>query len=192
MKRMLLVVVAATCAMLPGRPCQAQRDDITVRYLRAAISSLQKNTQVSITAEFMATPGLRDVNDVFLRSKGVSRFSIRDPGNGDVFDNMYCRHDSPAFKDLLAANGRRIYRFSGYRDRGESNSDGVFVTRVEFIREIKEDEAAAPAPGETAATPPRLRVTLIDNTTSNRSVLFNVQPGQSYKLNGYTVQVDAD
>lgn len=189
-----MFLVAGLLLAVTAERSAAQREETTIRYLKAAVSSLPKNSTVTVTGEFMLTPGLREVQDVFLRSKGISRFSIRDPQTGDIFDGMYCAHDSPAFKDLLTARSRRLYRFTAYRDRGESRTEGVFVTRVELVRELRDDEDPLPAvtPAEGPGMPGRFRVTLIEQASSNRSVLFNVEPGTAYTLNGFTIVIERE
>jgi len=162
----------------------AQEKEYSVSFLRAAAGSLGDRAPVVVVGAYLANPGLLEAQGFYLRGKGFSRFSAKDTQTGAVFTSMYCDQNSKAFSDLVGSKTKN-YRFYGYKDRGEENESGFFVTRVEAIREA-EKPAAAPTTAKS------FRVTITDNATSNRTVVANVSPGQSYAVGGVTFKVEIE
>ncbi len=197
MTRSRMLVAAVAAAGLAGATLLwAQTRDYTPSFLRAAISSIRDRTPVTVTGEYMSTRSLVEARGTYLRGKGYSRFFVRDTENGAIFESMYCEQDSKAFSDLLAAQGRKVYTFSGHKERGEMREDAVIVTRVEWLRDITEPPAATAAspllvaPAGAGGAPKPLRVTITNHSTSNRTVVANVVRGQAYTVDNLTVIVE--
>lgn len=172
-----LVALVAAFALAPER-AGAQDRDTSVPYLRAAIGSLSLRDRVTFTAVYDGQSGLQEATGRYLRGKGYSRFTAIDPTSGQVFNSVYCLQDSKVFSDLIQVRGRQTFTFHGYKDRGESKEDAVVVTQLERVgtETPKGADEAAEGPGQT------FRVTLTDLSTSNRTVIVNVEPGKPYRL----------
>lgn len=171
---------------ISGEAAAQARKTYTPQYLRAAISSIRDRARVTVTGEFDAQRGLVATTESWLRGKGFSRFTVKDPDTGFAFDSMYCKHDSEAFEGLLNVGTRRVYRFHGYKDEGEQREDAVIVESVELVRDIKPEETV-----KAEAKPDlRLRVTITDNASGVKTVLVNVIKGQVYRLEGLSVVVE--
>jgi hypothetical protein len=168
--------------ILPGL-VSAQTKDISVAYLRAAVGTIGDRSAVQLNAAFQPDPGLVEATGNYLRGKGYCRFSVKDPQSGVGFTSMYCRQDSPAFKELINP-GAKTYRMSGYKDYGEQNEPSVFVTGVVALPE--KGGKAGEDKGRT------FRVIIRDNGSSNRTELANVVLGQTYSVAGITLQIEAE
>lgn len=159
-----------------------QSKETSVAFLRAAIGSLGDRAQVQLEALFTPDQGLVETTGTYLRGKGFSRLTITDPRSGVSFSSVYCSQDSQAFRDLLAS-GPQIYRFSGYKDYGEQHEPALFVTAIEPVAE-------KPARMADDRSGRKLRVTIIDNASSNRTEVANVLMGRSYQVGGITFIVE--
>jgi hypothetical protein len=162
----------------------AQTKEISVSYLRAAIGSLDDRSSVQLNAVFMADPGLVDSTGNYLRGKGYSRFSVKDPRSGVVFTSMYCRQDSQAFKELINSS-TKTYRLSGYKEYGEQKEPAIIVTGV--VPSAEKGGAVSGGPGART-----FRVILVENASSNRTELANVALGQAYNVAGFTLQIEEE
>jgi hypothetical protein len=167
----------------------AQQKEVSVAYLRAAMSSLSDRASIVVYATYLPDPGLVEAYGRYLRGKGYSRFSIKDPQTGAEFASMYCAHDSKAFKDLISVTTPTTFRFYGYKDNVETTQSGIFVESVEPYKEVPPEERPSTAPATAAS---RFRVTVTDNATSNRTVLADVKLGQSYNAAGVTLRIDSE
>jgi hypothetical protein len=167
------------------RESTAQTKEISVAYLRAAIGSLPDRAAVQLTALFLPEQGLLEASGSHLRGKGYCRFSVRDPRSGVIFASMYCRQDSPVFKELVASSGPQNYRFSGYKDYGEQNEPSIHVTSAEALA-----EKPVRIPGEKGAK--TFRVILRDQAGSNQTELANVILGKTYNAAGITFTVEEE
>jgi hypothetical protein len=177
-----LMAVGAVLCQMPVSAV-AQDKDISVSYLRAAVSSLADGTRVRLPGDYSAAEGLHDATGVYLRNKGYSRFTIRD---GDIeFRNVYCPYDSKAFAELLKVKGTRRFIFSGYKQRGERHEDAIFVTDVEEVPEREQ-------PKDVVQIGKVYRLTMIDNTSSNRTVLGNIELGKPVRFLGTTLVLDEE
>jgi len=173
-------------ALALSSPALAQfRKEYTPQYLRAALGSVRHNTTMSVTGEFDAALGLRDMEE-YLDGDAYSRFTIKDPETAFEFTSMYCEHGSTVFKTLLSARGRKVYTFHGQRQTGDDQEDAFFATRVIFVREIKPKPEKKPPPTTDGA----LRVVITDSKTGQRTVVANVVKGQPYEVDNLTVVVE--
>jgi len=176
--------IAVCAAMAIRLSANAQETGISVAYLRATVSALRDNESVTVKGIFMSNPGLEQPTGWNLRRQPICRFAVKDTQTGVVFSSMYCRLDSSAFTDLIAATTPRAFFFKGHRDDGENNEPAIFVTAVQPCTEkIVVSEGTAPT---------SFRVTITDNATRNRTVLANVALGQAYSVGGMTVVVEQD
>ena len=167
----------------------AEQKEVNVAYLRAAINTISDREAVVLVATYLPDPGLVEAQGRNERRKGFARFSVKDLKTGTVFTSMYCAQDSAAFKDLIAVTKPTAFRFSCTKDYGESNEPGIFVKSVESYTETATGEGA---PAAAAPSEARYRVTLVDNVTSNRTVLADVALGQSYSAGGVTVRIEPE
>jgi hypothetical protein len=182
-----LVALMAAASLLASH-ARAQNKETSVPYLRAAISSLSVNDRVTFTAIYDAQAGLQVATGRYLRGKGYSRFVVIDPKSGVFFDSAYCLQESKVFSDLLEVKGRQTFVFYGYKDRGESKEDAVIVTQAERV-----GPETAPGAKATAELPKRtFRVTLTDLSTSNQTVIVNVEPGKPCRLLNSLILVEEE
>jgi hypothetical protein len=159
---------------------------LSVSYLRAALGSLEDRTSVSVLGEYVGESGMVEATGYYLRNKGYSRFTIQDPATGVAFGSIYCSHDSSVFNELLTVRGKKRYVFHGYKGTAEGRKDGFFVTSLTAVA-----VPAAESP-EVAAGPRTFRVTVIDQATSNRTVMVNVELGKPLNLMGSTLIIEAE
>ena len=160
-----------------------QTKEISVAYLRAAVGTISDRSSVQLNAVFLPDPGLVEATGNYLRGKGYSRFSVKDPQSGVVYTSMYCRQDSQAFRELINP-GAKTYRMSGYKDSGEQNEPSIFITGVLAL-----PEKGGKVGDEKGRT---FRVIIRDNASSNRTELANVVMGQAYSVAGITLQIEAE
>lgn len=171
------LVLVAVLSAAQGQ-VRAQTQTTSVPYLRAAIGSLSLRDRVTFTAVFDGQTGLREATGRYLRGKGYSRFTVSDPTSGLAFDAVYCLQNSKVFTDLIQVRGRQTFVFYGYKDRGEEKEDAVVVTQVERVGN-ETSPGAASTPSGSLKT---YRVTLTDLSTSNETVIVNVELGKAYRL----------
>jgi hypothetical protein len=174
--------------LLLCRATPARGKDVSVRYLRAAIGSIRDRAPLSFVAEYSAADGLTEVRHSYLRGKGFSRFTVRDPESGFTFDQVYCQKNAAVFRTLIELQEDTLYRFQGYKEQGEERADAVFVTSIEPVRSREAESLRA---AETAG-PKTYRLVLTDHITSNRTVLVNIELGKRYNLMGTTVVVEEE
>ena len=166
----------------------AEQNDVNVAYLRAALSTIPDRGPVILLASYLPDPGLVEPQGRSTRRRGFVRFSVKDLKTGTVFGSMYCAQDSAAFKKLIAVTKPTAFRFRGYKDYGEANESGIFVDSVEPYAETSSSGESSPTDAARAET--RYRVTIVDNATSNRTVLSDVAMGRSYNAGGVTVRIE--
>lgn len=188
--RSRLIPITIVSLMVLSSVSFAQRQELSVAYLRAAINSLPDRQPVMIYATFLPDPGLVQAANRYIRGgSGYSRFSIKDPQSGAEFSLMYCSHDSRAFKDLITVNEPKTFRFYGYKDDVEMFLTGIFVETVEPYEEpIVEKKTASSSASRTG----HIRITITDNVTSNRTVLADVTTGRSYVVGGVSISVEPE
>lgn len=173
--------------VLAGLAASAQTKDVTVPYLRAAAGSLSDRATVTFEAVYVAGNGMVEASGWTLRGKGISRFSVRDPHSPAVFTGMYCAQDSKAFKQLVAIDGTKVVRFSGYKGDGEGREAGIYVTAIEILATpVKKIEDSGDKAGKT------FRVTVKDKDSGTKTVLANVSLGKTYTVEGLTLTVEAE
>ncbi len=190
MKRQYVTWIALVILAGTGAPASAQtRKEYSPQFLRAAIGSIRDRSRVAVVGEFDASTGLKATTQSWLRGKGFSRFTVKDPKTGFTFDSMYCHHESEAFRDLLNVSTRRVYRFIGQKDEGEEREDAVIVETVQMLSEIKPEEEQEQEAPEVKEDRP-LRVTITDEETGTKTVLVNVVKGQVYKLEGLSLVIE--
>lgn len=179
------VAVAGLIAVCAGNlPAQAR--NVSVGYLRAALGSIQDRASISIEGRYSGKQGLKDARGSYLRSKGYSQFTIADAETGLTFDLAYCKHDSTAFNELLSVKGSKLYVFQGHKGSGEGRADAFFVTSVTPVRD------SGPAEVEQEDRVKHFMVTIIDNATSNRTVMMNVELGKEFKMVGSTLIIEEE
>ncbi|MBN1557707.1 MAG: hypothetical protein JW951_06135 [Lentisphaerae bacterium] len=171
-----------------GGEAGAQSSKVSVRYLRAAAGGLRERATVSVEGVYLAEPGLVEARGTYVEGKGYSRFAVKDPVTGVVFDDMYCGQGTSAFDTLLDTLEPKLFEFSGYKDDADRDRPAIFVERV---RLIGDPPGADPEePRETG--PATYRIIVTDAATSNRTVLVNVRPGRAYSLLGATLVLEKE
>ena len=164
-----------------------QKDVVTVRYLRAAITSIRDRSSVTVRGEYLSVEGLKHVTGRYMRGKPYSRFSAADPTSGQVFTSLYCEHGSEAFTALLETTGRKVFDLQGETGRGEQGEDAILVKRVKLVEdlEVSKEKTAKEEGG-------RFRITLTAKATGKQTVLVNVMEGELYPVDGYIVVVERE
>ena len=147
--------------------------DLTVKYLRAGISSIPNNADVTLVGEYMANRGLVSVEDRE-GGKAFSSFSVKDPDSNFTFESIYCEQGAKVFEELLNTTASATFRFYGYKGRNDKWEPVIFVRRIELVA-----PAETPKPA-VAAAPALLRITVTDPATGRSTVLHNVTAGQTY------------
>lgn len=167
----------------------AQHKDVSVAYLRAALSTIPDRGSVVLRATYLPDPGLIEPQGRGARGGGFCRFSVKDPKTGTVFGSMYCAQDSAAFKGLIAVTKPTAFYFRGYKDYGEANAPGIFVESVEPSTE----PSSEPTDVAPQASPEvRFRVTITDNVTSNRTILADVAMERAYSVGAVTLSIERE
>jgi len=177
-------LVGAGLVSLAGGEACAQRRDVTVQYLKAALGSIADRERVSLEAEYSVEDGLTEARGSYLRNKGFSQFTVLDPASGAKFSSAYCEHDSKVFNELLGIKEEKRFIFAGYKGKGERREDAIFVTSVTPL-----SEPPRPSAREKSQTT-TYRVTMIDHVTSNRTVLVNIELGKRYNVMGTTLVLE--
>lgn len=180
----LLCLVGAGLVSLVGGEACAQRRDVTVQYLKAALGSIADRDRVSLDAEYSVEAGLTEARGSYLRNKGFSRFTVLDPVSGAEFGSAYCEHDSKVFNELLGVKEKKRFIFAGYKGKGEGREDAIFVTSVTPLSEPRQPPAKEKRQTTT------YRVTMIDHVSSNRTVLVNIELGKRYNVMGTTLVLE--
>jgi len=184
----LLPVLVLSLVALP-LIASAQHKQVTVAYLRAALSTIPDHGAVVLLATYLPDPGLVEPQGRGARGGGFCRFSVKDPKTGTVFGAMYCAQDSAAFKGLIAVAKPTAFYFRGTKDYGEANAPGIFVESIEPSSEPSGEQiSVAPQPPSEA----RFRVTITDNVTSNRTVLADVAMERSYSVGAVTLSIERE
>jgi len=184
--RVKVRTVFLCASLLAAASAQAQRE-VSINYLRAALGSLSDRERIAFEAVYAASDGMDQATETPLRGKGYSRLTLRDPNSGATFDDVYCEHDSRVFNTLLPVQADKRFRFEAYKDQGERRVDAIFLTAATPVR-TPPAEAASPPPSR----PTGFRVTMIDHSTSNRTVLVNIELGKPYNLMGTTLLIEAE
>lgn len=188
LKRVVLTcLLVSIVAVAPD--VRAAPEEVSVAYLRAAITSIDRRERVKVTAKLDTERGLQTADYLWLRNKGYSQFSIVDPQSGARFGSMYVSHDSAAFEDLVGAQGSdAFFTFTGERGRGDRKEPAIFVRDVRPGR-----SGAVKARGRAQVSGPQtFRVVLTDVATSNRTVLVNVELGKPYNVLGTRLLIEAE
>jgi len=173
--------------MLAGLSAPAQTKEVTVPYLRAAVGSLPDQASVTFQAVYVPGSGMVEATGWNMRGKGITHFSVRDPLSPAVFAGMYCTQDSKAFKQLVAIEGAKVIRITGYKGYGDGQEAGVYATNVEILESpVKKVQGDGDKAGRT------FRVTVKDTESGTKTVLANVSLGKTYTVEGLTLTVEAE
>lgn len=183
--RYLVVIMIFVAGLVPDAAAQGR--NVSVAYLRAALNSLPDRGSVSFTAEYSGREGLKQASGSYLRNKGFSRFTVRDPETGLTFNSIYCEQGSAVFNELLKVTGTRRFNFQGHKGTGEGREDAIFVTSAEPVR-LPRDERVEEEEEEEKT----YRVTIVDHATSNRTVMVNVELGKEFNLMGATLLIEEE
>ena len=189
MKRIVLVIAILIAGLVQSG--WAQKKVLTAAYLRASVGALDERSSVVVRAEYLGSPGMVAAEGRGLRNKGFSRFSIRDPETGAVFDSMYCKQESDVFWRLLKSKTDALLVFRGEKSRGEDREDAIMVDRLENVLLSPSEVAARVAKEEPVEVKqPQLRVTLVDEETGVRTVLTHIERGTPVRVDGLMIVVE--
>jgi len=200
-KPMLHILATVSLMIATTIAGRAETKEVSASFLRAAVSSIDNRSDITVAADYPGVAALQDVIGWYRRNDGYSRFSVKDPQSKVVFDAMYVRQGSSVFNQLLLIDKPHHFRFRGYKDFGENREDAIFVTSAEDLGPVVRPPATvttsvAPTVGQVGAgataSGPNLRVTITDNTTSNRTVITNMEMNHTYTVNGMTVIVESE
>ena len=183
----VLPILVVLAAVFNGRAL-GQGEEVSVKFLRAAVSSIAYDEKIVVTGEYSEADGLLEATGRFLRGKGYSQFSIKDPDSGVTFDAAYCHRDTKAFRDLMKVSGSKRFKFYGSKARGERDEEAIFVTSVTEVEEPVEGVGS----GRSRAGSGTYRITMVDKVTSNKTVLVNIQVGKPYSLFGSTLILEEE
>jgi len=173
--------------VIAGQGVIAQTREVSVPFLRAAIGSLADRTTVTLEAVYLPDPGLVESTGRYMRGKGFSRFSIRDPQSVGIFTSMYCAQDNKAFKELLTIQEPTRVRLYAYKDSGENSEAALLVTGMEVMAEPVKKVMAT----QGKVNGP-FRVTIKDTTSGTKTILTNVMVGKSYTIEGMTLMIELE
>ena len=124
-RRAFLLCFVAVTSM-----ASAEQKDVTVAYLRAALTTIPDHGSVILIATYLPDPGLVEPQGRRVYRQWFIRFSVKDLKTGTVFGSMYCAQGSAVFKSLIAGTKPTAFRFYGSKEYGESNEAGGFVNSV--------------------------------------------------------------
>jgi len=175
---------------LIGTPAWGQKKVLSAAYLKASVGAINNRSSVTIRAEYLVDPGMVEAEGWTLRNKGFSRFSVRDPHTGAVFESMYCKQESDAFWRLLKAKQNTELTFHGEKGSGEDREGAIFVDRIENVLLSPSAIAQRIARTEKTADDRPLRVSIVNDETGLRTVLTNVKRGTPVKVEGLTITVE--
>ncbi len=189
MRRLARILAVAVLFSLLGAITTGLAEKVTVKYLIAALGTLQVRDEVTVEGIYAGNLGMEEALRGPLRNKGLTRFAIRDPESGALFDLIYCEVGSAVFNTLIKINDEKPFVFEGRRIQGETRQGSILCTSVRTIRRPLTSMAVSTpaAGGAMAERPQRFRVIMIDGATSNRTVTADVKLNQRYEIMGNTV-----
>lgn len=189
MRRLARILAVAVLFSLLGAITTGLAEKVTVKYLIAALGTLQVRDEVTVEGIYAGNLGMEEALRGPLRNKGLTRFAIRDPESGALFDLIYCEVGSAVFNTLIKINDEKPFVFEGRRIQGETRQGSILCTSVRTIRRPLTSVAVSTpaAGGAMAERPQRFRVIMIDGATSNRTVTADVKLNQRYDIMGNTV-----
>ena len=185
-----IVLCVVMTSLLYSRSAWGQKKVLSAAYLKASIGAIDDRRSVSIRAEYLIDPGMAQAEGWRLRNKGYSRFSIRDPQTGALFESMYCRQESDVFWQLLRAEENTVFTFHGDKGSGEDREDAIFVDRVDSVLLTPTAIARRIADQDEQEAAPPMRVTIVNEETGTRTVLTGIKRGTPVKVEGLTITVD--
>lgn len=185
-----IVLYAVIIASLLGSPAWGQKKVLSAAYLKASVGAINNRSSVTVRAEYLIDPGMVEAEGWQLRNKGFSRFSVRDPNTGVVFESMYCKQESDVFWRLLKAQENVELTFRGEKGSGEDREGAIFVDRVDSILLTPHAIAQRIAKTDKADEGGALRVSIVNDETGMRTVLTNVKRGTPVKVEGLTITVE--
>ena len=186
--RWIVLCVMMMTSILCG-PAWGQKKVLSAAYLKASIGAIDDRRSVTIRAEYLVDPGMTQAEGWRLRNKGYSRFSIRDPQTGALFESMYCKQESDVFWELLKAEGNKELTFHGEKGSGEDREGAIFVSRIDSVLLTPRAVARRIANVKEPETTP-LRVTIVNEETGTRTVLTGVKRGTPVKVEGLAITVE--
>ncbi len=190
---MFIAVSGVICSMAFGG-----HQTVTVRYLNAALGTIDIRERITVTAAYVGTDGMEEALKGPLRSKELTRFSIKDPTSSAVFELMYCKINSDVFNKLININdNNHIFTFEGIKTQGEYRNGAIIVqsikpARKKYIQSVtaaNTENAGGTTAGE-ASTPEKYRIIMTDQATSNRVITTDVELGKKYDILGNTVVIE--
>jgi hypothetical protein len=189
MRRLTRILAVAVLFSLLGAITTGLAEKVTVKYLIAALGTLQVRDEVTVEGIYAGNLGMEEALRGPLRNKGLTRFAIRDPESGALFDLIYCEVGSAVFNTLIKINDEKPFVFEGRRIQGETRQGSILCTSVRTIRRPLTSVAVRTpaAGGAIAERPQRFRVIMVDGATSNRTVTADVKLNQRYEIMGNTV-----
>lgn len=167
----------------------ALQQNVTVKYLIAALGTIQVRDRISVTAVYVGSEGMSEAVRGPLRNKGLARFYIKDQTSSSVFEFMYCEIESAVFKKLININDdTKSFVFEGVKMQGEDRRGSIIVKSVRTARNIPK-EVSVSGPEAVSATPDRYRIIMINQATSNRTVTADIKMGEKYDIQGHTIMI---
>jgi hypothetical protein len=168
----------------------AVHKNVTVKYLIAALGTIDMRDRISVTAAYIGSEGMEEAVRGPMRNKGVAKFYIKDPTSSAVFELMYCEVNSPVFKTLVDINDdTQVFIFEGVKSQGEDRRGSIMVKSIRPARNIPQPVAVS-GPDAGNASPDKYRIIMINQATSNRTVTADVELGEKYEIMGNTVIIE--
>ncbi len=188
LRRTMFLVFLVNIFFMGAVEVQALHQDVSVKYLVAALGTLKIRDRISVTALYVGSDGMEEAVRGPLRNKGLTRFYIKDPASSAVFDLMYCEVGSAVFKTLIDINDdTKAFVFKGVKMQGENNRGSIIVKSVRIARNVPKP-VSVNGPAATGSTvPDKFRIIMINQATSNRTVTADVVLGEKYDIQGNTV-----
>lgn len=187
-KRILVFMAGMLC--MSTIVALAVHKDVTVKYLNAALGSLQIRDRVSVTAFYVGSEGMTEAVRGPLRNKGLTQFYIKDPASSAVFELMYCDVESSIFKTLIKINNdTTAFVFEGIKTQGSDSRGAILVKSIRQTRNIPKAVTIS-GPASVNSSPDKYRIIMIDQATSNRTVTVDVELGKKYDIMGNTIIIE--
>ncbi len=188
LRRTIFLVFLVNIFFMGAVEVQALHQDVSVKYLIAALGTLKIRDRISVTALYVGSEGMEEAVRGPFRNKGLTRFSIKDTTSSSVFDLMYCEVGSSVFKALININDNtKAFVFEGVKMQGENNRGSIIVKSVRIVRNVPKPVSVNGPAATGSTTPDKFRIIMINQATSNRTVTADVVLDEKYNIQGNTV-----
>ena len=179
MKLSAFHTIIVTLAIMAFTPCMAaEQNEVSVKYLTAAIGSIANNTKVLVRGSY------GDDLESVITWKGYSQFRIRDK-EGNRFGFMICKTDGDVFRRLLdtAKGTPLLFECQKYQLEGRFNDCLVVLNfRAVETQKTKPDDSASKD---------KYKVT-ITSTAGSQTVVTNVSLNAPFQAGSLRITIEKE